>query len=104
MNAENLECNIQELAIRLAKDDLLSTSPDLQEFLACNVVSLIEIERSLANLAKSQPADSETRVSLAALQIRIARLRVAIDFVERGIFSGASGAPALAPETHRYLI
>lgn len=103
MRAENLECNIQELAIRLAKDDLLSTSPELQEFLACNVVSLIEIERSMAHLARSLPEDSETRIALAAMQIRIARMRVAMDFVERGIFSGASGAPAVpAAHSHYY--
>ncbi|HKO87737.1 MAG TPA: hypothetical protein VJU83_04375 [Burkholderiales bacterium] len=85
--SEDLDCNCQELALRLAKDDLLATSPDLQEFLACNVVSLIEIERALAHVASTQPEGSETRLSLAAIQIRTARLRVALDFVERGIFS-----------------
>ena len=86
---KDLECNCHELAVRLVRDDLLGTSPDLQEFLACHVVSLIEIERSLAHVASMQPVGSDARVDLAAIQIRTARLRVAIDFVERGIFSAA---------------
>jgi hypothetical protein len=92
MRAENLQCNIQDLAIQLANDDLLGGSPELQEFLACNVVSLIEIERGMAHLARSEPADSEMRVALAGLQLRLARLRVAMDFVEHGIFSTGSSA------------
>jgi hypothetical protein len=87
MGTANLDCNCHELAVRLAQDDFLSTSPDLQEFLVCHTVSLIEIERALGHLARIQPADSDIRVALAAIQIRTARLRVSLDFVERGIFS-----------------
>jgi hypothetical protein len=83
------DCDCHELAVRLAQDDLLSSSPDLQEFLACNVVSLIEIESSLAHMARSQPENSDARLALTAIQIRTARLRVALDFVERGVFSNS---------------
>lgn len=97
MSTENLDCNCKEIAVRLAQDDLLSTSPDLQEFLACQVVSLIEIERSLAHLARTQPGESELRIALAAIQIRTARMRVAMDFVERGIFFAPASRYGASP-------
>jgi hypothetical protein len=89
MSAEslNLEGELRDAAVRIARDDTLGNSSALQQFLACSVVSLIETEHQVESMYHALPKNSPLRMQMAEMRLQLASMRVAVDFAERGVFS-----------------
>lgn len=94
----NLEGELRDAAIRVAEDPMLGRSAALQQFLACSVVSLIETEHQVERVYHALPKNSPLRMQMAEMHLQLARMRVAVDFTEHGVFSGVNmRVPALKP-------
>jgi hypothetical protein len=89
MKAENLnlEGELRDAAVKIAKDDTLGNSSALQQFLACSVVSLIETEHQIESMYHALPKNSPLRMQMAEMRLQLAHMRVAVDFAEHGVFS-----------------